>query len=366
MTNGNDGRNGNGIRDTHVVKYVPLDRPIDVIKDVPLLSDGKTTVKNARKGIGRILDGQDSRRLLVVGPCSIHDIESAKEYADMLNSLRESVEDGILIVMRTYFEKPRTTTGWKGMINDPCLDESYEINEGLRLARSLLVRNAELGIPNGTELLGTIIAQYLADGVSWGALGARSVEDQEHRELFSALSMPVGLKNGTNGSVDTAIDAIVAVNHPGHRFAGTNQYGEPCIVVGKGNRYAHVVLRGGNGSANYDKGSVEETQAKLGNRGLPENVMVDCSHGNSRKDYSKQPEVFEEVLKQIVDGNSGIIGWMLESNIYESSQKIPTDLKGFDRTKLEYGKSVTDSCIGWDTTERLVREAYRALQRRSH
>ncbi|MFP4051846.1 MAG: 3-deoxy-7-phosphoheptulonate synthase [Thermoplasmata archaeon] len=295
----------------------------------------------------------------MTGPCSIHDIEEAKDYADKVKRLSEKVEDELLLVMRVYLEKPRTTVGWKGLINDPHLNGSYDINAGLRKARELLTYTAEIGVPTGTEFLGSVTPQYIDDLISWVAIGARTTESQPHREMASGLSVPVGFKNDTKGNVEIAINGIKAARHP-HSFRGINRDGEICIVDTTGNDHCHVVLRGGkngNGYApNYDSVSIERTLDLLRNEDLPENIVVDCSHGNSGKDHEKQPQVFRHVVQQMKDGNESIIGFMLESNLNEGNQSLSKD-----PSELKRGVSITDACIGWETTEELILDAYEEL-----
>ncbi len=295
---------------------------------------------------------------MVIGPCSIHDIEAATDYAERLNGLRERVEDRFELVMRTYLEKPRTVVGWKGLVYEPYLDGQERIGDGLIIARQFLLSNAELGLPCATEFLDTFIPQYIGDLISWGAIGARTVESQIHRQMASGLSMPVGFKNNMSGDVKVAIDAMLAARHS-HWFFGLDQYGRPSVVKTRGNTYTHIVLRGGNEGPNYDRESVARAQAMLREAGLPERLMIDCSHGNSGKDYRAQPVVFEDVIRQIYDGNLGIIGVMVESHINEGRQDVPEDIR-----ELKYGVSITDSCIGWETTERLIMDAYRMLSKR--
>ncbi len=353
----NDGpeQGENGIEDLNVLGYSTLISPYHIKRQVPLTDKAEKTVREGRRGIREILNGDRKRLMMAVGPCSIHDVEAAKEYAERLAGLKDRVKDRIEIVMRTYFEKPRTIIGWKGLVYEPRLDGQERINEGLITARELLMFTSELGLPAGTEFLDTFTPQYIADVISWGAIGARTVESQIHRQLASGLSMPIGFKNGTQGDVSIAVNAVISARN-GHSFLGIDQYGLPSVVRTRGNKYAHIMLRGGDKGPNYDRDSVKGAQETLRKAGLPDGLMIDCSHGNSNKDYRKQPGVFEDVIGQIAEGNDGIIGIMLESNINEGSQKV------VDPKNLKYGVSITDSCIGWDTTEKLVYEAYKSLK----
>ena len=297
------------------------------------------------------------RLLVIVGPCSIHDPKAALEYAEKLKAERERYAPELLIVMRVYFEKPRTTVGWKGLINDPRLDGSFAINEGLRLARRLLLDLAALGVPACCEFLDPITPQFIADLVTWGAIGARTTESQVHRELASALSMPVGFKNGTDGGVQIAIDALRAVAHP-HRFLGVTEQGLAGIVSTRGNPDCHVILRGGQSGPNYDAGSVGKTLDALRDAGLPARLMIDTSHGNSEKDYRRQPIVARDIGKQVAQGETGIVGLMMESFLVDGRQ----DLR--DPARLVYGQSVTDACMGWETTVPVLRELADAVRQR--
>jgi 3-deoxy-7-phosphoheptulonate synthase len=290
----------------------------------------------------------------VLGPCSIHDADAAREYAQRLARLKASVRDTMLLVMRVYFEKPRTTVGWKGLINDPALDGSQDINRGLREARHILRLVSELGLPCATEFLDPIVPQYTADLISWAAIGARTTESQTHREMASGLSMPVGFKNGTDGELQTALDAMVSARSP-HAFLGLDQRGHTAIVRTRGNPDVHLVLRGGSGKPNYSPAHIAFTKVSLGASASRRLIMVDCSHGNSGKDYRRQPEVFQALLSQVLAGESAILGLMLESHLNEGSQKLVAG------APLRHGVSVTDGCIGWETTEALLLEAHRAL-----
>jgi 3-deoxy-7-phosphoheptulonate synthase len=323
--------------------------PVFLEEEMPATENSSSTVYRARLEIADILHGKDDRLLVVVGPCSIHDTKAASEYASLLKTAIDELSADLRVVMRVYFEKPRTTIGWKGLINDPYLDQSYKINDGLRLARRLLLDLAEMGVPAGTEFLDMIIPQYLAGLVSWGAIGARTTESQVHRELVSGLSCPVGFKNGTSGDVQIAIEAVRSVAHP-HTFLGHTKNGQSAIFVTTGNPDCHVILRGGRTTTNYDSAAVAEACASLKKAGLLPRVMVDCSHANSKKDHRRQPAVCRAVAEQIADGSRNIIGVMLESNLVAGAQKLT------DRKNLVYGQSITDPCMGWDETLALLRE----------
>jgi 3-deoxy-7-phosphoheptulonate synthase len=331
-------------RDLRVESIRPLLPPAILLEELPLGEDASAGIARAREELRAILDGRDDRVMVVVGPCSIHDPEAGLDYGRRLKRLAEALAADLRLVMRVYFEKPRTTVGWKGLINDPHLDGSFVINEGLRTARKLLLELAELGVPAGCEFLDPITPQFTSDLVSWGAIGARTTESQVHRELASGLSMPVGFKNGTDGGVQIAIDAVRAAAHP-HRFIGVTEQGLAGIVSTRGNTDCHVILRGGATGPNYDRNSVGKTLAAIRDAGLPPRLMIDASHGNSDKDYRRQPKVAEDVAAQIADGEGGIIGMMFESFLVEGRQ----DLKD-DRTKLTYGQSVTDACMSWEMT----------------
>ena len=314
-------------------------------------------VKTAREEAAAIMRGQDSRLLVVVGPCSIHDREAALDYAQRLRGYAPSASQELLLVMRVYFEKPRTTVGWKGMINDPHLDNTYDINTGLRWARELLLEIARLGLPAGTEFLDTIIPQYIADLISWGAIGARTTESQIHRELASGLSMPVGFKNGTTGSISVALDALRAARHP-HHFLSVTKDGVSAIVKTKGNEDCHVILRGSSQGPNYSAEAVAEVTAALAKAGLPPHVMVDCSHGNSQKDCRNQPKVAEDLARQIEGGSHAVAGVMIESHL-EAGQQSATPGE-----PLAYGQSITDACIDWDTTVGVLERLAAAVRQR--
>ncbi len=337
------------ISDINVLAQDLLPTPDQLRSDLPLSKTAERTVLQGRRVMRRILDRQDSRLSIIVGPCSIHDIEAAHDYAHKLRALANEVEDRLFIIMRVYFEKPRTTVGWKGFINDPDMDDSFHIEKGLYQARKLLLHLAEVGLPVATEALDPIMPQYLSDLISWTAIGARTVESQTHREMASGLSSPVGFKNGTDGTLEVAINALQSVTQP-HHFLGINQIGQTTVFRTRGNRYAHIVLRGGGGKQNYDSVSIAKCERELKQVGLSVNIMVDCSHGNSNKNPAHQLLVAKDCLNQILDGNTSIIGLMLESNLSAGNQTISKDL-----SKLEYGVSVTDGCIDWPTTEELLR-----------
>ena len=310
----------------------------------PLTDQAAKTVINSRKTIQNILDGHDKRLLVIAGPCSIHDIESAKEYASKLKEIHDKLSDKLFIVIRTYFEKPRTNVGWKGLINDPQLDGSNDMNSGLSKARELLSWIAELGLPSATEALDPVTPQYIADLISWSAIGARTTESQTHREMASGLSMPVGFKNSTDGSLTAAINAIISAQSP-HTFIGIDNSGNTALLHTNGNPYSHIILRGGK-QPNYDKDSVAQCINDLELANIAPRIIIDCSHGNSSKDFNKQPGVARDVMQQVKSGNQTIKGIMLESNLVEGNQKLSKE--------LTYGQSITDSCIGWETTETLL------------
>lgn len=344
------------INDINIVSNDPLITPEQLKTEIPLSATAMNTVSCGREVIRNILDGRDHRLFMVVGPCSIHDLKAAHEYAERLKELAAEVSDTLFLVMRVYFEKPRTTVGWKGLINDPYLDDTFKIQEGLHIARQLLLDIAEMGLPTAGEALDPISPQYLQDLFSWSAIGARTTESQTHRELASGLSSAVGFKNGTDGSLTVAINALQSVSRP-HRFLGINQQGSVSIVETKGNTYGHVVLRGGNGKPNYDSVSVAICEQELRKAGILPNIMVDCSHANSNKDPALQPLVMANVANQILEGDSSIIGLMVESNLGWGSQSIPANLND-----LKYGVSITDACIDWNTTVAAVRDMHAKLR----
>lgn len=344
-------------RDLRVEGYRPLIPPAIMLDELPLSDAGSRTVATARDELVRILDREDDRLIVVVGPCSVHDVRAATEYAGRLATIAKELALDLRLVMRVYFEKPRTTVGWKGLINDPGLDGSFRINDGLRLARRLLLDLADLGVPAGCEFLDPVSPQYISDLVSWGAIGARTTESQVHRELASGLSMPVGFKNGTGGTVQIAIDAVRATGHP-HRFIGVTEQGLAAFVSTRGNPYGHVILRGGARGPNYDRASVRGALDALRDAGLPERLIIDASHGNSERDHLRQPVVVEEIAAQIADGEIGIAGVMVESFLVAGRQDL------VDPSRLVYGQSVTDACIGWDDTVSVLRALASAARER--
>ena len=329
--------------------------PVFLEEELPALEETTATVHKFRGEISRILDGSDHRLLVVVGPCSIHDTKAALEYAGRLKDAMAELQNELCLVMRVYFEKPRTTIGWKGLINDPHLDQSFKINDGLRTARHLLLDLAKMGVPAGTEFLDMITPQYLAGLVSWGAIGARTTESQVHRELVSGLSCPVGFKNATSGDVQVAIDAVQSAAHP-HCFLGVTKNGQSAIFGTKGNPNCHVILRGGKGTRNYEAASVAQISAQLEKAGLPARLMIDCSHANSNKKHDAQVAVCRDILGQIKKGDRRIVALMIESNLVEGAQPFAPG------KKLVYGQSITDACISWETTLGLLRECAEAVR----
>jgi len=344
------------LQNVNVASSDLLATPEEVKRRLPLTQRAADTVFRSREVIRAILERRDPRLFVVVGPCSIHDVVAAREYAERLKRLSDEVGSTLVLIMRVYFEKPRTTVGWKGLINDPDLDDSFHIEKGILLARELLLYVAELGLPAGTEALDPIMPQYLSELITWTAIGARTTESQTHREMASGLSTPVGFKNGTDGSLATSINALESVRHP-HHFLGITQQGQSAVFRTRGNQHAHVVLRGGGGRVNYDAVSIALAERQLSQANLPANIVVDCSHGNSNKDPSVQPLVAENCVAQILDGNRSIVGLMLESHLKPGNQPIPKDL-----STLEFGVSITDPCIGWDSTEALLRKLHRSLE----
>lgn len=333
------------LENTNIKSLERLVTPKEFKDSLPITKDIEAHVERSRATIRDILDRKDKRLIVVVGPCSVHDTKAAVEYAGRLAEFSEKVKDQLFIVMRVYFEKPRTTVGWKGLINDPYLDGSFQIEKGMSIGRELMLKVNELGLPIANEALDPISPQYMQDLIAWSAIGARTTESQTHREMASGLSVPIGFKNGTDGSLDVAINALQSVSS-GHSFLGIDSEGKVSIVHSSGNQYAHIVLRGGGGKPNYDSVNVKLTERALRDKGLPENIMIDCSHANSSKDPELQPLVLDNVCQQILEGNQSIIGVMLESHLKSGNQKL-TD----DKSQLEYGKSITDGCIGWQTTE---------------
>jgi 3-deoxy-7-phosphoheptulonate synthase len=335
--------------DLHILGYKPLLPPAILLEEVPLGDKGVETVARGRADVARILRGEDDRLIVLVGPCSIHDTVAGLEYARRLAVLAEEHSRDLCIVMRVYFEKPRTTVGWKGLINDPRLDGSFAINEGLRKARQFLVDLANMGLPAGCEFLDPISPQYISDTVSWGAIGARTTQSQVHRELASGLSMPIGFKNGTDGGVQVAIDAVRAAADP-HRFLGVTEQGLAAIVSTAGNADCHVILRGGDSGPNYDAASLEKAGLAMRAAGLTPRFLIDASHGNSCKDYRRQPVAVHDVALQVAGGNTTIIGMMMESFLVDGRQDLT------DPASLRYGQSITDACMGWDMTVPAIQE----------
>ena len=343
------------INNLRVSSFGEIASPATVLKQAKITKRASETVLKAREDIQNILDGKDSRKIIVVGPCSIHDAKAALEYAEKLNELRKQVEDKFVIVMRAYLEKPRTTIGWKGFIYDPYLDDSYSLKEGVLLARKLLIQINDMGLPTATEVLGPIVIQYHSDLICWSAIGARTAESQTHRELASGLSMPVGFKNGTEGNVDVAVNAILSAEAP-HNFLGMDDEGKVSVVSTTGNPYGHVILRGGVSGPNYSSKDVALAANFCKKAGVKPRIIIDCSHANSEKDFRNQPKVWNDVMGQIKNGNENIVGLMLESHLFEGSQKI-----GGGWGEMKYGVSVTDSCIGWEETKKIILEAAKNL-----
>lgn len=338
------------VYNVNVVAQDVLATPEEIKRRIPLTPRAEHTVVEGRATVERILDRQDHRLLVVAGPCSIHDPVAALDYARRLKAIADELSDTLYLVMRVYFEKPRTTTGWKGLINDPHMNDSFDIEHGLQLARKVLLDVNELGLPAGTEALDPISPQYMGDLVTWSAIGARTTESQTHREMASGLSTPVGFKNGTDGGLQVAINALLSVAHP-HSFLGIDPSGQVAIIRTAGNRYGHIVLRGGSKGPNYDSVTIALVEQELAKHKLPANIVVDCSHANSNKDAALQPLVLGDIGAQIVAGNRSILGVMLESHIGFGNQSIPADL-----SQLRYGVSVTDACLDWERTEKALRE----------
>ncbi|QWT45641.1 3-deoxy-7-phosphoheptulonate synthase [Azospira inquinata] len=348
--------NVSDIDNINIAAFDPMPTPAELIARQPLSDRAAAVVRQGRQDLSNILDRKDHRLFAVVGPCSIHDPVAGLDYARRLKALADEVSDTLLLVMRVYFEKPRTTVGWKGYINDPFMDDSFQVDVGMSKARDFLLQVNEIGLPAGTEALDPNSPQYYGDLISWTAIGARTTESQTHREMSSGLSTPVGFKNGTDGNMDIAINAILSASKP-HSFLGINEAGQVAIVRTKGNHYGHVVLRGGGGRPNYDTVSVSMAEQALTKAKLPNNIVVDCSHSNSFKKPELQPLVMADVVNQIRLGNQSLVGVMIESNIVAGSQSIPADL-----SQLKYGCSVTDACVDWDTTEKMIREAATLLR----
>ncbi len=330
--------------DLRIRRTRPLIAPAILEEDIPLNDAGQALIREARSNISAILHGQDPRLLVIVGPCSIHDLDAAREYATRLAPVAQALHKQLCIVMRVYFEKPRTTVGWKGFINDPDIDDSYHVNKGLRGARQLLADVTATGLPAATEFLDTTFGQYLTDFISWGAIGARTVESQIHRQLASGLSMPVGIKNATSGNIDVALDAIVAAQRS-HLFPSLTKEGAPALLETTGNHDSHLVLRG-SAEPNFDPDSVSQAVAALATRGIDTGLVVDCSHGNSSKDHRRQPDVARAIIEQRRRGQTRLVGCMLESHLVEGRQTEPAS----------YGQSITDACIGWEETHALLEE----------
>lgn len=333
------------LENTNISNLERLVTPNEFKSQWPIDAALEEHVNTSRQTIKNILSRDDHRLMIVVGPCSVHDTKAALEYAEKLVELAERVKEQLFIVMRVYFEKPRTTVGWKGLINDPYLDGSFQIEKGMSYARELMIKINQMGLPIANEALDPISPQYMQDLISWSAIGARTTESQTHREMASGLSVPIGFKNGTDGGLDVAINALQSVIN-GHSFLGIDADGKVSIVHSTGNRHSHVVLRGGGGKPNYDSVNVKLTERALRDKGLPINVMIDCSHANSDKDPELQPLVLDNLCQQILEGNQSIIGAMLESHLKAGKQKLTED-----KSQLEYGKSITDGCIDWQTTE---------------
>lgn len=344
--------------DLRIESFQPLPTPAALLKEVPRTPDQATVVQQGRGDIHRIIHGEDSRLLMVVGPCSIHDLKAGREYAERLAGLAGDLSDRLLLVMRVYFEKPRTTTGWKGLIMDPELNEAYNIPKGLRQAREFLGQALDLGLPTATELLDPITPQYIADSLCWAAIGARTVESQTHRQMASGLSMPVGLKNSTSGEFQTAVNAIVAASRR-QTFLGVTSAGQAAAVTTSGNPDTQLILRGGANGPNFEAKKVAKAVNLLETSQVPVSVMIDCSHGNSAKDPQRQPTVLEDVLGQIQAGNRAIHAVMIESNLKGGSQSFPVPLEN-----LEYGVSITDGCLDWESTEKILRQAHQAMATR--
>ncbi len=344
------------IHNVNVVSKTVLPTPAEILSELPVTPELEAEVLQHRQTVKDILDGRDPRLLVVIGPCSIHDIDAAHEYAAKLAKLAEQVKDTIYVLMRVYFEKPRTTVGWKGLVNDPDMDDSFHVEKGIRMARQLMLDLTKMGLPCATEALDPIMPQYLGDLITWTAIGARTTESQTHREMSSGLSTPVGFKNGTDGSLEVAINAMKSASQ-GHHFLGINTDGRTAVFQTAGNTYGHVVLRGGGGRPNYDSVSIALCEEALEKGGLPARIMVDCSHANSNKDHNLQPLVARDCVEQVVNGNTSIIGLMLESNLNAGNQPMQAN-----RADLQYGVSVTDACIDWATTESSLLESHELLK----
>ncbi|HUB98345.1 MAG TPA: 3-deoxy-7-phosphoheptulonate synthase [Solirubrobacterales bacterium] len=352
-----EGANRDGVRDQRIAKVVELAPPATLLEELPLGQEQAKSVVRAREEVAEILHGRDHRLMVVVGPCSVHDPKAALDYANRLAAVSRQLSDKLLVVMRVYFEKPRTTTGWKGLINDPHLDGSGDVNAGLRIARKLLLEVVELGLPTACEFLDPITPQYISDAVAWGAIGARTTESQTHRQLGSGLSMPIGFKNRTDGNIQVAVDAVRAAA-ASHAFAGIDDAGQPAILHTTGNPDCHIILRGGHGMPNYHVPEVEDALVTLGIAGLPERLVIDASHDNSGKDPEKQFFAAGEIADQIADGNKAIVGVMLESFLVEGRQDlVPGE-------ELVYGQSITDACLDWNDTVSALERFASAIEAR--
>ena len=339
------------IKNLNVASISPLDPPSEYLAEIPISKKVEDLVVRSRREITDIINGDDERLVIVTGPCSIHDEVAGLEYAQRLAGIAEELRDTVLVVMRVYFEKPRTTVGWKGLINDPNLDGTCNMAEGLRRARGFLLEVGEIGLPSATEFLDPFTPQYISDLVSWGAIGARTAESQTHRQLASGLSMPIGFKNGTGGSIQLAVDGMIAAQAQ-HAFLGIDDAGAAAVVQTSGNDATHIVLRGGSDGPNYDAENIAQAQKALADSGMEPNVVVDCSHANCNKDHNLQPVAFRDVIQQRANGNTGIVGLMLESHLNAGNQSL-----NGDASTLKYGVSITDPCVDWATTEELLREA---------
>ena len=339
-----------------VSRFERLLSPQKIREELPLSDQGAKDIASHRDAIRACLRGEDPRLMVIIGPCSIHDTEAALEYAQRLKKLSEKVQDRFLIVMRVYFEKPRTTIGWKGLINDPDLDGTHKIPEGLKKAREFLIKVTESGLPAATEFLDPIVPQYISDLVSWAAIGARTTESQTHREMASGLSMPVGFKNATDGGLQVAVDAMISASNS-HAFLGIDNEGQNCVVYTRGNPDGHLILRGGGGAPNYGPAGVADAKARLSSNAHTRAIMVDCSHGNSYKDHTRQPIVFENVIRQFVEGERSILGLMIESNLVEGNQALGQN--------MVRGQSITDACISWEQTEALLLSGAKILSEKT-
>ncbi|KAJ2303332.1 3-deoxy-7-phosphoheptulonate synthase [Coemansia sp. RSA 2706] len=348
--------------DLRIAGYDPLVPPNILQMDHPLSEQSEDVIARGRKHASDILQRKDDRLIVVVGPCSIHDPKAAVEYCKQLKQLADELAEDLCIVMRVYFEKPRTTVGWKGLINDPELNDTFQINKGMHVARDLLCQITDMGMPAGCELLDTISPQFLGDLFSWGAIGARTTESQVHRELASGVSFPVGFKNGTDGNATIAVDAIRSASHP-HHFLGVTKSGLAAITKTTGNKLCHIILRGGNSGPNYEAEWVANISEQIKKAKVVDNIMIDCSHGNSRKDHRNQPKVCSDVAKQVAAGNRSIIGVMIESNINEGRQDIPSESEG-GVAALKYGQSITDACVSWEQTVPMLKELAQAVRDR--